>query len=163
LFIFLGAPYVERLRGNHTLSAALTGITAAVVGVIANLALYFAVHTLFAATNPWRWGPVRLQVPDLASLRPVPLAIAAARARDDLPAALVGTTHPTGVRRARPGRSPCRHASLLSDTIRPPPSAQTHRHPPGDALDAIGLPPMVTIRLDQTTDRSGLFRNNLAL
>jgi chromate transporter len=78
LFIFLGAPYVERLRGNHTLSAALTGITAAVVGVIANLARYFAVHTLFAATNPWRWGPVRLQVPDLASLRPVPLAIAAA-------------------------------------------------------------------------------------
>jgi chromate transporter len=78
LFIFLGAPYVERLRGNHTLSAALTGITAAVVGVIANLALYFAVHTLFAATHPWRWGPVQLQVPDLASLRPVPLAIAAA-------------------------------------------------------------------------------------
>jgi chromate transporter len=78
LFIFLGAPYVERLRGNHTLSAALTGITAAVVGVIANLALYFAVHTLFATSHPWRWGPVRLQVPDLASLRPVPLAIAAA-------------------------------------------------------------------------------------
>ena len=78
LFIFLGAPYVERLRGNHTLSAALTGITAAVVGVIANLALYFAVHTLFAASHPWRWGPVQLQLPDLASLRPVPLAIAAA-------------------------------------------------------------------------------------
>lgn len=48
LFIFLGAPYVERLRGNDALSAALTGVTAAVVGVIANLALYFAVHTLFA-------------------------------------------------------------------------------------------------------------------
>ncbi|MBA3410259.1 MAG: chromate efflux transporter, partial [Geodermatophilaceae bacterium] len=45
LFIFLGAPYVERLRGNNNLSAALTGITAAVVGVIANLAVYFAVHT----------------------------------------------------------------------------------------------------------------------
>jgi chromate transporter len=78
LFIFLGAPYVERLRGNHSLSAALTGITAAVVGVIANLALYFAVHTLFAATQPRRWGPVRLQVPDLTSLRPVPLVITAA-------------------------------------------------------------------------------------
>ncbi|WP_028642901.1 chromate efflux transporter [Nocardioides sp. URHA0020] len=48
LFIFLGAPYVERLRGNAALSAALTGVTAAVVGVIANLALYFALHTLFA-------------------------------------------------------------------------------------------------------------------
>lgn len=51
LFIFLGAPYVERLRGNRSLSAALTGVTAAVVGVIANLALFFAVHTLFADTE----------------------------------------------------------------------------------------------------------------
>jgi chromate transporter len=75
LFIFLGAPYVERLRGNHSLSAALTGITAAVVGVIANLALYFAVHTLFATTQPWRWGPLRLELPELSSLRPVALAI----------------------------------------------------------------------------------------
>ena len=75
LFIFLGAPYVERLRGNHTLSAALTGITAAVVGVIANLALYFAVHTLFATTHPMHLGPLRLEVPDLGSLRPVALAI----------------------------------------------------------------------------------------
>jgi len=75
LFIFLGAPYVERLRGNHTLSAALTGITAAVVGVIANLALYFAVHTLFATSRPWRWGPLRLELPELSSLRPTALAI----------------------------------------------------------------------------------------
>ena len=52
LFIFLGAPYMERLRGNRSLSAALTGITAAVVGVIANLAVYFAVHTLFATSRP---------------------------------------------------------------------------------------------------------------
>jgi chromate transporter len=78
LFIFLGAPYVERLRGNHSLSAALTGITAAVVGVIANLALYFAVHTLFATTHPWDWGPVRIEVPELSSLRPVALAITVA-------------------------------------------------------------------------------------
>jgi chromate transporter len=78
LFIFLGAPYVERLRGNHTLSAALTGITAAVVGAIANLALYFAVHTLFATSHPRRWGPVRLELPDPGSLRPVALAITVA-------------------------------------------------------------------------------------
>ena len=59
VFVFLGAPYVERLRGNHALSAALTGITAAVVGVIANLAVYFAIHTLFADTTSARtWGPV---------------------------------------------------------------------------------------------------------
>jgi chromate transporter len=78
LFIFLGAPYVERLRGNHTLSAALTGITAAVVGVIANLALYFAVHTLFATTHPMHLGPLRLEVPELGSLRPIALAITVA-------------------------------------------------------------------------------------
>lgn len=59
LFIFLGAPYVERLRGNRTLSAALTAITAAVVGVIANLALYFTTHTLFADSTTWTTGPLR--------------------------------------------------------------------------------------------------------
>jgi chromate transporter len=47
LWIFLGAPYVERLRGNRSLTAALSAITAAVVGVILNLALVFGVHTLF--------------------------------------------------------------------------------------------------------------------
>jgi chromate transporter len=76
VFIFLGAPYVERLRGNHALSSALTGITAAVVGVIANLALYFAIHTLFATTSRTDWGPLALELPDPTSLKPLPLAIA---------------------------------------------------------------------------------------
>ncbi len=76
VFIFLGAPYVERLRGNHGLSSALTGITAAVVGVIANLALYFAVHILFGATSRTDWGPLALELPDLTSVKPLPLAIA---------------------------------------------------------------------------------------
>ncbi len=76
VFIFLGAPYVERLRGNHALSSALTGITAAVVGVIANLALYFAVHTLFGTTSRTDWGPLNLELPDLTSLKPLPLAVA---------------------------------------------------------------------------------------
>ncbi|MEU4718105.1 chromate efflux transporter [Nonomuraea dietziae] len=75
LFIFLGAPYVERLRRNSSISAALTGITAAVVGVIANLALYFAQHTLFATIRTWSWGPLQLQVPDLSTLSPVALLI----------------------------------------------------------------------------------------
>ncbi|MEO9246819.1 chromate efflux transporter [Citricoccus nitrophenolicus] len=70
LFIFLGAPYVERLRGNRSLSAALTGITAAVVGVIANLGVYFAIHTLFAESSPIKWGPVSMEIPVLASLQP---------------------------------------------------------------------------------------------
>ena len=80
LFIFLGAPYVERLRGNKNLSAALTGITAAVVGVIANLAVYFALHTLFAETTDATWGPLQLELPQLATLRPVPVLIALAAA-----------------------------------------------------------------------------------
>jgi chromate transporter len=76
IFVFLGAPYVERLRNNHAVSAALTGITAAVVGVIANLAVYFAIHTLFAATTHIGWGPIALQLPVLASWRPVAAVIA---------------------------------------------------------------------------------------
>ena len=47
LWIFLGAPFAERLRGNRALSAALAAITAAVVGVVLNLAIWFALHTLF--------------------------------------------------------------------------------------------------------------------
>ena len=76
LFVLLGAPYMERLRGNRSLSAALTGITAAVVGVIANLGVYFAVHTLFARTRPVDWSLLALELPDPTSLRPVALGIA---------------------------------------------------------------------------------------
>jgi len=75
LFIFLGAPYIERLRSNRALSAALTGITAAVVGVIANLALYFTLHTLFAKTRAATWGPVQLELPDVTTLRPLAVGI----------------------------------------------------------------------------------------
>jgi len=65
LWIFLGAPYIEALRGNAALASALAAITAAVVGVIANLALWFATHVLFA-----RLG--QHGMPDLSSLRLVP-------------------------------------------------------------------------------------------
>jgi chromate transporter len=75
VFIFLGAPYVEGLRGNKTLSAALTGITAAVVGVIANLAVFFALHTLFTQTTNIAWGPASLELPVLASVRWVAVVI----------------------------------------------------------------------------------------
>jgi chromate transporter len=80
LFVLLGAPYMERLRGNRSLSAALTGITAAVVGVIANLGVYFAVHTLFDDTVDVDSGPLSFELPDLTTLRPVPLVIALAAA-----------------------------------------------------------------------------------
>ena len=80
VFVFVGAPYVERLRHNHALSAALTGITAAVVGVIANLAIFFAAHTLFREVATLTWGPVHLQLPDPTSLDPTALAFAVAAA-----------------------------------------------------------------------------------
>lgn len=77
LWIFLGAPSVERLRGNRRLSAALTAITAAVVGVIANLALVFAVGVLFDAHRVVRtlWHDVTLPV--LGSASPLAIAVAA--------------------------------------------------------------------------------------
>jgi chromate transporter len=78
LFIFVGAPYVERLRSHRGLSGALAGITAAVVGVIANLAVFFAVHTLFAGTVEVARGPLHLELPDAAQVRVVVVVLAAA-------------------------------------------------------------------------------------
>ena len=68
LWIFLGAPYIERLRGNRALAAALSGITAAVVGVILNLAVTFAISALFTSVSSARLGPVTAPVPDLATI-----------------------------------------------------------------------------------------------
>jgi chromate transporter len=68
LWIFLGAPFVERLRGNRALTAALATITAAIVGVILNLAIWFALHTLFRETRPFDAGPLEFDLPILASL-----------------------------------------------------------------------------------------------
>jgi chromate transporter len=78
LWIFVGAPYVERLRGNRALAGALSAITAAVVGVILNLAVWFALHTIFAQTRPFAVGPVSFDVPVLSSLNLWALALAAA-------------------------------------------------------------------------------------
>jgi chromate transporter len=75
LFVLLGAPYVERLRHNRHLTAALTGITAAVVGVIANLAAYFALHTLFSTTVDFNAGPLHLELPVLTSWNPIAFAL----------------------------------------------------------------------------------------
>ena len=73
LWIFLGAPYVERLRGNRALANALAAITAAVVGVIANLALWFAIHVLFVRQDTYRlFGSLSFEIPDPASLRLAP-------------------------------------------------------------------------------------------
>jgi chromate transporter len=74
VWIFAGAPMAERLQGNRRVGGALAAITAAVLGVIAKLALFFAAHALFA--NQFRLGPVDL--PDIASARLWMIALAAA-------------------------------------------------------------------------------------
>ncbi len=75
LFVLLGAPYVERLRHNRSITAALTGVTAAVVGVIANLAVFFALHTLFDDNREVGAGPLNVDLPVLSSWDPVAFAI----------------------------------------------------------------------------------------
>jgi chromate transporter len=64
LFVFAGAPLIEGLRSKRALSAALSAITAAVVGVILNLAVWFSLHTLFATVETVHYGPLRLFLPD---------------------------------------------------------------------------------------------------
>jgi chromate transporter len=68
LWIFTGAPYVERLTSNPRLAGALAGVTAAVVGIILNLSLWFALHVLFGRVDAEWHGPLRLWTPDLSSL-----------------------------------------------------------------------------------------------
>jgi chromate transporter len=68
LWIFMGAPYIESLRNNKVLSAALAAITAAVVGVIANLAIWFALHTLFGEVQVRHVLGMSLQIPVLKTI-----------------------------------------------------------------------------------------------
>ncbi len=82
LWIFVGAPYIEQLRGNTGLAGALGAITAAVVGVILNLSIWFALHTLFRETVPVHAFPLDFDMPVLKSID-IPalvLSIAAATA-----------------------------------------------------------------------------------
>ena len=74
-FIFAGAPFIERLRGNRSLSAALSAITAAVVGVILNLAVWFAIHTLFREVGSEYRACLRILTPRLASIDLAALAL----------------------------------------------------------------------------------------
>lgn len=78
LFVFAGAPYVETMRNVRWLATALAAVTAAVVGVIANLALWFGLHVLFAQVNETSFGPLQVMVPDLASIDLAALLIALA-------------------------------------------------------------------------------------
>ena len=80
LWIFLGAPFAEKLRDVKALNAALSAITAAVVGVILNLAVWFAVHTLFHETVPVRTALLAFDAPRLKSVDLWSLAISVAAA-----------------------------------------------------------------------------------
>ncbi len=68
VFVFIGAPMIERLQKNTALSGAMAAITASVVGVIANLAVWFALHVLFRQTDPVRRGLLSFDAPALSSL-----------------------------------------------------------------------------------------------
>lgn len=76
LWIFLGAPFIERLRDNKAISSALTAISAAVTGVILNLAIWFAIHVLFARVGEIAAGPITLAWPQWTTLSPAALALA---------------------------------------------------------------------------------------
>jgi chromate transporter len=82
LWIFLGAPFIETLRGNKGLAGALTAITAAIVGIILNLSIWFALHTVFRETSPVRSFGLSFDMPVLSSvdLAALVLALAAATA-----------------------------------------------------------------------------------
>ena len=62
-FVLLGAPSVERLRHDRRVAGALAAVTAAVVGVIANLALWFGLSVIFGELQFVTWGPLRVEVP----------------------------------------------------------------------------------------------------
>ncbi|MFD1327341.1 chromate efflux transporter [Mycoplana ramosa] len=80
LWIFLGAPYVERLRANAALSGALAAISAAVVGVILNLAVWFGLHVLFREVGSLRLGPISMALPEPGSLDALSLLLTVAAA-----------------------------------------------------------------------------------
>jgi chromate transporter len=80
LWIFLGAPFIETLRGNKALNGALSAITAAVVGVVLNLAIWFAIHTVFRETVPVRAFPLSFDAPNFVTVDPWALALSTAAA-----------------------------------------------------------------------------------
>lgn len=79
-WIFLGAPFIEGLRGNKAVNGALSAITAAVVGVVLNLAIWFAIHTIFREVTPIRAFPFMFDAPVLSSVHLWALALSVAAA-----------------------------------------------------------------------------------
>ena len=77
IWIFAGAPLIDWLDGRPRLQGSLAAITAAVVGVIANISLWFALHVFFATVVPLQWGPVQSIWPQLETLQLLPVGLAA--------------------------------------------------------------------------------------
>jgi chromate transporter len=77
LWIFLGGPYVEALRGNKSLHSAMSGITSAIVGVVLNLAVWFALNTAFGSLEDFRGLGIHLQIPVWHTINIPSLVIAA--------------------------------------------------------------------------------------
>jgi chromate transporter len=77
LWIFAGAPYIERITSAPRLASALSTVTAAVVGVIGNLSAWFALHVIFRQVDERALGPLRLIVPDLSSIDPLAVVLSA--------------------------------------------------------------------------------------
>jgi chromate transporter len=75
IWIFAGAPLIDWLDGRPRLRAALAGITAAVVGVIANLSLWFALHVMFSTVTRLQSGVISMVLPDLSSLQPLEIGL----------------------------------------------------------------------------------------
>ena len=75
-FVFLGAPVIERLQSNRALAGALAAITAAVVGVVANLAMWFSLRVLFTRLEPFALGPISVALPVPSSLDSAAAALA---------------------------------------------------------------------------------------
>ncbi len=78
LWIFVGAPYIEALRSNRALHAALTAVTAAVVGVVLNLSVWFTLHTIFGNLVERRYGLLHLELPQWPTVEWLAVFIAAA-------------------------------------------------------------------------------------
>src|SRR5215211_1529443 len=75
LWIFLGAPFIEVMRGNKALASSLSAITAAVVGVVLNLAIWFAIHTVFREVRPFQAYGIGFEAPVLSSVDPWAFAL----------------------------------------------------------------------------------------
>src|SRR5271165_187543 len=80
VFVFLGAPMIERLQSNRSLAGALAAVTSAVVGVVANLAVWFALHVVFRDHTALRAGPLAIDMPVPASVDLAALSLAVAAA-----------------------------------------------------------------------------------